>query len=138
MAKRKKKSYRRSMGATKVNPLMSSVAVIAGAAAGRLVSQRLLPNLNANIKNVGIIALGAFAMPKLIKGGFGKGLGDGMVAAGGLGLLSGFGVISGDDSVMAGDGLSVLAGDEEVMAGDPGIAADNLSVIAAIDEMDSF
>ena len=141
MAKRKKgrsKSRGRRMSGVG-NQLTGAVAVIAGAAAGRLVSQRVFPNLNPNLKAAGIIALGAFVMPKIVKGSMGQGLGDGMVAAGGLGLLSNFGVISGDDNtVMAGDGLSVLAGDEEDMiAGDgDGIAADNLSVIAGLDEMD--
>ena len=142
MAKRKRsKSYRRRrMGATGGVDLMGSIAVIAGAAAARLLTgERILPNLNPNIKNAGVIAIGALAMPRIIKGGIGKSLGDGMVAAGGIGLLSNLGVLAGDDlSVLAGDDM-VMAGDDMVMAGDgDGIADSNLSVIGALDELDSY
>jgi hypothetical protein len=65
----------------------------------------------------------------------GKSIGDGMVAAGGLGLLQSTGLVGAMDqmmeipvSVMAGDDLSVIAGYQE----------DNLSVIAGMEEEYSY
>lgn len=141
MAKRKskKKSYRRrsrSMGAIGGGKLMDAIAVIGGAAAGSLLAQKLFPTMDEKLKNVAIAGLGIYLVPKLIKGSTGAALGYGMVAAGGVGLLKNFGVISGvedtleipvsvtgiddnisvisgDNTVMAGDDLSVMAGDEE-------------------------
>jgi hypothetical protein len=137
--KAKKKSYRRrsrSMGAMGGGKLMDAVAVIGGAAAGSLLAQKLFPTMDEKLKNVAIAGLGIYLVPKLIKGSTGAALGYGMVAAGGVGLLKNFGVISGvedtleipvsvsgiddnisvisgDNTVMAGDDLSVMAGDEE-------------------------
>ena len=141
MAKRKakKKSYRRrsrSMGAMGGGKLMDAVAVIGGAAAGSLLAQKLFPTMDEKLKHVAIAGLGIYLVPKLIKGSTGAALGYGMVAAGGVGLLKNFGVISGvedtleipvsvtgiddnisvisgDNTVMTGDDLSVMAGDEE-------------------------
>jgi len=93
-------------------------------------SPKILPNLDSKIKSAAVIAVGAF-FPKLIKGSFGKSVGDGMVAAGGLGLLQATNVLGAIDqameipvSVMAGDDLSVIAG----------YTPDNLSAIAGMDE----
>ena len=76
------------------------------------------------------MAIGSF-FPKLMKGALGKSIGDGMIAAGGLGLLQATNVLGAIDqameipvSVMAGDDLSVIAG----------YSPDNLSVIAGMDE----
>lgn len=137
--KAKKKSYRRrsrSMGAMGGGKLMDAVAVIGGAAAGSLLAQKLFPTMDEKLKNVAIAGLGIYLVPKLIKGSTGAALGYGMVAAGGVGLLKNFGVISGvedtleipvsvtgiddnisvisgDDNVMTGDDLAVMSGDEE-------------------------
>ena len=68
-----------------------------------------------------------------MKGDLGKSIGQGMIAAGGLGLLQATNVLTGMDqflefptTVMAGDDLSVIAGDA--------YGSDNLSVIAGMDE----
>ena len=141
MAKRKKKkSYsrrRRMSGVGATANIMDSVAVIGGAAAAGLLTQKLFPTLDTKIKNAAVIALGIFAAPKLVKGSVGNALGMGMVAAGGLGLLKNFNVISGVDDVIEipvsvngiDDNISVISGDDTVMAGD-----DNLSVLAGDDE----
>ena len=91
-------------------------------------------NLDAKIKSAAVIAIGAY-LPKFIKGSFGKAIGDGMVAAGGLGLLQSTNILGAIDdamqipvSVMAGDDLSVIAG----------YGQDNLSVIAGMDEEYSY
>ena len=132
---RRRKSSRR-MGAIGKSFIMDAAGLVAGAAAARVLtsSGKILPNIDAKLKSAGVIALGAF-FPKLLKGSFGKAIGDGMVAAGGLGLLQSTGVLGAIDnameipvSVMAGDDLSVIAGYGE----------DNLSVIAGMDEEYSY
>lgn len=142
MAKRKRRSApsrrrkSRRMGAIGKSFIMDAAGLVAGAAAARVLtsSGKILPNLDAKLKSAGVIALGAF-FPKLLKGSFGKSIGDGMVAAGGLGLLQSTGVLGAIDnameipvSVMAGDDLSVIAG----------YTPDNLSVIAGMDEEYSY
>lgn len=141
MAKRKakKKSYRRrsrSMGAMGGGKLMDAVAVIGGAAAGSLLAQKLFPTMDEKLKNVAIAGLGIYLVPKLIKGSTGAALGYGMVAAGGVGLLKNFGVISGVEDTLEipvsvsgiDDNISVISGDNVVMAGD------DLSVMAGDEE----
>lgn len=142
MAKRKKKAAprRRSgrkMGALGKSFIMDVIGLAAGAVGARILtsSPKILPNLDPKIKSVGVIAAGLY-FPKLVKGSLGKSIGDGMVAAGGLGLLQATNVLSGIDqamempvSVMAGNDLSVIAGYSE----------DNLSVIAGMqDEQYSY
>jgi hypothetical protein len=139
MARRKKRSAparrRRSgkkMGAIGKGFFMDAAGLVVGAAAARVLtsSGKILPNLDPKIKSAGVIAIGAF-FPKLLKGSFGKSIGDGMVAAGGLGLLQATNVLGAIDqameipvSVMAGDDISVISG----------YSQDNLSVIAGMDE----
>lgn len=142
MARRKKRSApsrrrkSRRMGAIGKSFIMDAAGLVAGAAAARILtsSGKILPNLDAKIKSAGVIALGAF-LPKFIKGSLGKSIGDGMVAAGGIGLLQATNVLGAIDnameipvSVMAGDDLSVIAG----------YGQDNLSVIAGMDEEYSY
>jgi hypothetical protein len=135
----KKRSVRRrrsSMGAMG-GGLNNVLGIVAGAAIGRIVANKLLPNVDSKIKNAGVAVLGAFGMPKLIKGAFGTSIGAGMVAAGGIGLLSDFGVVGAIEDTLSlpltvgqvEDGISVIAGDDSVMAGD-------MSVIAGIEEED--
>jgi len=139
MAKRKKKaaprrrrSSGRKMGALGKGFIMDAAGLVAGAVGARILtsSPKILPNLDPKIKSAGVIALGVF-FPKLLKGNFGKSIGDGMIAAGGLGLLQATNVLGAIDSsmdipvsVMAGDDLSVISG----------YSQDNLSVIAGMDE----
>jgi hypothetical protein len=142
MARRKKRSApsrrrkSRKMGAIGKSFIMDAAGLVAGAAAARVLtsSGKILPNLDPKLKSAGVIALGVF-FPKLLKGSFGKSIGDGMVAAGGLGLLQSTGVLGAIDnameipvSVMAGDDLSVIAG----------YGQDNLSVIAGMEEEYSY
>ena len=143
MARRKKRSAparrRRSgkkMGAIGKGFFMDAAGLVVGAAAARVLtsSGKILPNLDPKIKSAGVIAIGAF-FPKLLKGSFGKSIGDGMVAAGGLGLLQATNVLGAMDeamqipvSVMAGDDLSVISG----------YSQDNLSVIAGMDDEYSY
>jgi hypothetical protein len=141
MARRKrKKSYsRRSrrVGAVGGGKLMDMVAVIGGSAVAGLLTSKLFPTLDEKIKNVAVIGIGGYLMPKVIKGSMGTALGMGMVASGGLGLLKNFGVISGVDDVLEipvsvgeiEDNISVISGNDDVMAGD-----DELAVLTGDDE----
>jgi hypothetical protein len=142
MARRKKRSApsrrrkSRRMGAIGKSFIMDAAGLVAGAAAARVLtsSGKILPNLDAKIKSAAVVAIGAF-FPKFVKGSLGKSIGDGMVAAGGLGLLQATNILGAIDnameipvSVMAGDDLSVIAG----------YTPDNLSVIAGMDEEYSY
>lgn len=140
MARRKKRkttSRRRSrrMGAAK-GQLMDIVTLAAGAAAGTIVASKLFPNIDEKIKNAGVIAIGAFLMPKVLKGATGQNIGNGMIAAGSIGLLKSFNVIGRvsdmlEVPVMVGavdDNISLISGTEDVMAGD------NLAVLAGAEE----
>jgi hypothetical protein len=149
---RRKKSYKktrsrrrsRGMGAVSGN-LMNIVGLVAGAAAGRIVATKLLPNIDSKIKNAGVIALGAFVFPKLIKGGLGSSIGAGMVAAGGLGVMQDFNVIGAIEDTLSipltvgevPEDISLIAGDNDVMAGDNDVMAgdfDELSVLSGMEE----
>lgn len=136
-SKKRSSSRRRSSMGAMGGGLNNVLGIVAGAAIGRIVANKLLPNVDSKIKNAGVAVLGAFGMPKLIKGSFGTSIGAGMVAAGGIGLLSDFGVIGAMEDTLSlpltvgqvEDGISVIAGDDSVMAGD-------MSVIAGIEEED--
>lgn len=137
MARRKKSrkvSRRRSrrVGAIGKGFFMDALGLIAGAAAGRVLtsSGKILPNLDPRIKSAGVVAIGAF-FPTILKGDLGKSIGSGMVATGGLGLLQATNVLGAVDdmleipvSVMAGDDLSVISG----------YGQDDISVVAGMDE----
>jgi hypothetical protein len=139
---KKKHTKRRSrIGAAPKGMLTSILGIAAGAVVGRMVAKKLLPNVDEKIKNAGVIVLGAMVMPKVLKSDLGRAIGNGMIAAGGVGLAGSFlpaiagtedmiefpvsvgevqdnlSVIAGDydGSVMAGDDLSVIAGDDEDM-----------------------
>jgi hypothetical protein len=136
-SKKRSSSRRRSSMGAMGGALNNAIGIVAGAAIGRIVANKLLPNVDSKIKNAGVAILGAYGMPKLIKGSFGTSIGAGMVAAGGIGLLSDFGVIGAMEDTLSlpltvgqvEDGISVIAGDDSVMAGD-------MSVIAGIEEED--
>jgi hypothetical protein len=136
-SKKRSSSRRRSSMGAMGGALNNVIGIVAGAAVGRIVANKLLPNVDSKIKNAGVALLGAYGMPKLIKGSFGTSIGAGMVAAGGIGLLSDFGVVGAIEDTLSlpltvgqvEDGISVIAGDDSVMAGD-------MSVIAGIEEED--
>lgn len=131
-APRRRRSSGRKMGALGKGFIMDAAGLVAGAVGARILtsSPKILPNLDPKMKSAGVIALGVF-FPKLIKGGLGKSIGDGMIAAGGLGLLQATNVLGAIESsmdipvsVIAGDDLSVIAG----------YSPDNISVIAGMEE----
>ena len=140
MARRRKgtkrrKSSRRRMGAVGKANIQAALGIIAGAVIGKKVAG-FIPVGDDRIKNAAVLGIG-LAFPMILKGDLGKAIGNGMIAAGGAGLVGelipalgamddtmtfpvtvgeipdNISVIAGDDSVMAGDDLSVLAGYEE-------------------------
>jgi hypothetical protein len=152
MARKRKKTSRRRrsrVGAIKGGNITSILGIVAGAVAGRLVAKKVLPNVDEKIKNAGVIALGAFGMPMILKSELGKAIGNGMIASGGAGLLGSFipaiagveedflefpvqvGEVDDDISVISGD--DVMAGANDVMAGD-----DELAILSGMDEDDEY
>jgi hypothetical protein len=140
MARRRKSTKRRAgrrrMGAIgKRANLTAALGIIAGAVIGKKVAG-FIPVGDERIKNAAVVGIG-LAFPMILKGDMGKAIGNGMIAAGGAGLVGqlipalgqmddtmtfpvtvgevpdNISVIAGDDSVMAGDDLSVLAGYDE-------------------------
>jgi len=140
MARRRKSTKRRAgrrrMGAIgKRANLTAALGIIAGAVIGKKVAG-FIPVGDERIKNAAVVGIG-LAFPMILKGDIGKAIGNGMIAAGGAGLVGqlvpalgqmddtmtfpvtvgevpdNISVIAGDDSVMAGDDLSVLAGYDE-------------------------
>lgn len=115
--------------------LTAALGIIAGAVIGKKVAG-FIPVGDERIKNAAVVGIG-LAFPMILKGDMGKAIGNGMIAAGGAGLVGqlipalgqmddtmtfpvtvgevpdNISVIAGDDSVMAGDDLSVLAGYDE-------------------------
>ena len=137
MAKRRKKASSRRrgrrMGAIGKAGIGQALGIVAGAVIGKKVAG-MLPIGDERIKNAAVLAIGV-VFPTILKGDLGKALGNGMIAAGGAGLVGNLvpalgavdtmefpvtvgevpdnlSVIAGDD-VMAGDDLAVLAGYEE-------------------------
>jgi hypothetical protein len=144
MAKRKKtrsktrRRSRRSVGAIGKGFAMDALGLVAGAAIARVVtdSPKILPKIDSKVKSAGVIALGVF-FPKILKGSLGKSIGDGMIAAGGLGLVQSYGVLGAiNDSMQI--PVTVMAGDGEdgisVIAGQSSYAEDRLSVLAGDDD----
>lgn len=143
MAKRRKSTRRRRssrrMGAMAKGTFTQALGIVAGAIAGKMVA-RALPIGDERIKNGAVVAAGIF-FPTLIKGDLGKAIGNGMIAAGGAGLIGNIvPALGAAEDVMEfpvtvgeiPDNLSVIAGEDSVMAGD------NLSVLAGYDEDDMY
>ena len=140
MARRKrstkrKGSRRRRMGAVGKANITAALGIIAGAVIGKKVAG-IIPVGDERIKNAAVLGIG-LAFPMILKGDIGKAIGNGMIAAGGAGLVGNLVPTLGamDDTmtfpVTVGevpDSISVIAGNDGVMAGD------DLSVLAGMDE----
>jgi len=135
--KRRTPGRRKRMGAIGKADFAAAAGIIAGAVIGKKVAQ-FIPIQDARIKNAAVLGIG-LAFPMLLKGDLGKAVGNGMIAAGGAGLIGQLVPQLGqmDDTmtfpVTVGevpDTISVIAGDDDVMAGD------DLSVLAGMDDDD--
>ena len=143
MARRRKSTKRRAgrrrMGAIgKKANITAALGIIAGAVIGKKVAG-FIPVGDERIKNAAVVGIG-LAFPMILKGDIGKAIGNGMIAAGGAGLVGQLVPALGqmDDTmtfpVTVGevpDNISVIAGDDTVLAGD------DLSVLAGYDEDDN-
>ena len=144
MARRRKstkrrKSSRRRMGAVGKANIQAALGIIAGAVIGKKVAG-FIPVGDDRIKNAAVLGIG-LAFPMILKGDLGKAIGNGMIAAGGAGLVGGLIPALGqmDDTmtfpVTVGeipDNISVIAGSDDVMAGD------DLSVLAGMEEDETY
>jgi len=134
----KRRTTRRRMGAIgKKANIAAALGIIAGAVIGKKVAG-FIPVGDERIKNAAVVGIG-LAFPMILKGDMGKAIGNGMIAAGGAGLVGQLVPALGqmDDTmtfpVTVGevpDNISVIAGDDQVLAGD------DLSVLAGYDEDD--
>ena len=118
--------------------IAAALGIIAGAVIGKKVAG-FIPVGDERIKNAAVVGIG-LAFPMILKGDMGKAIGNGMIAAGGAGLVGQLVPALGqmDDTmtfpVTVGevpDNISVIAGDDTVLAGD------DLSVLAGYDEDDN-
>ena len=145
MARRKhhkKRSHRRRRGIGAIGKanIGAALGIVAGAVAGRFVGKKL-PIENDKIKNAAVVALGV-AFPMFWKGETGKAVGNGMIAAGGLGLAASFfpDALGATEDIMefpvsvgeVPDNISVIAGGDSVLAGD------NISVLAGYDDESDY
>lgn len=144
MARRRKstkrrKSSRRRMGAVGKANFQAALGIIAGAVIGKKVAG-FIPVGDDRIKNAAVLGIG-LAFPMILKGDLGKAIGNGMIAAGGAGLVGGLIPALGqmDDTmtfpVTVGeipDNISVIAGSDDVMAGD------DLSVLAGMEDDETY
>jgi hypothetical protein len=127
------------MGAVGKANIQAALGIIAGAVIGKKVAG-FIPVGDERIKNAAVLGIG-LAFPMILKGELGKAIGNGMIAAGGAGLVGGLIPALGqmDDTmtfpVTVGeipDNISVIAGSEDVMAGD------DLSVLAGMEEDEMY
>jgi hypothetical protein len=127
------------MGAVGKANIQAALGIIAGAVIGKKVAG-FIPVGDERIKNAAVLGIG-LAFPMILKGDLGKAIGNGMIAAGGAGLVGGLIPALGqmDDTmtfpVTVGeipDNISVIAGDDTVLAGD------DLSVLAGMDEDEAY
>lgn len=119
---------RRSMsGVGGKNVIMNTALVIGGAAIAQLIGKAVGDKVNPKIINAGQIAVGIM-MPKFIKSDAGKAIGSGMIAAGGVGLLSSFGVLKGISGL--GD-----TGEYEMEVLDGMSGTEYLSPISGVDDL---
>jgi hypothetical protein len=91
---RKRTQHRRSRVGAMGTTIETALFAIAGGVAAKAVQKILPSTLPAIVGNSAPIVLG-LVVPKFVKGNAGVGIGAGMVAVGGLGLVQSFGVLNG-------------------------------------------
>jgi hypothetical protein len=103
------------------------LAIIGGAIAAKFVAKALGGKLNDKML-AGAQIIGGVFLPKMIKGPFGEGLGAGMIAVGGTGLVASFGILNGIGMTEDGyqmefisgpgdDTMQSIAGEDDDMSG---------------------
>lgn len=114
------------------NVLMQVVGLAGGSILARVANNLILkakPDLNAKLISIAQIGLGVY-LPTLVKSDLGKNLGAGMVAIGGVGLVTSFGIINGIDVISGDDDDEMM----EVMVS----GTDDLEVISGMEDDFSF
>lgn len=94
--RRKSASTRRKVGAVgkRRDGITRTIGLVLGAVGTGLINKYVGTKVDGKVLAFGEVALGYF-LPNFIKGNLGAGIGDGLIAAGGLNLLSEFGVLNG-------------------------------------------
>lgn len=146
MARRKKRKVssrrRRSRGMGAIGGEVKTIlGMLAGAVAGRVLSSKVLPNVDAKYKAIGQVAVGV-VLPRFIKNDFVKAIGAGMIVDGGTRALSSFGIISGvgadDASVefIGADDIDTIAGIDDTISGDDDMmsGSSDIQTIAGMDD----
>lgn len=123
MAKKKTKkpaTRRRRISGIGSGSLMSKVGgALVGFVGAKMLTNKLMPNLDEKIKGAAVAGAGLFLVPKFIKGPMGEGISLGMAVAGGDTLLRSTGLIAGLNQAMmylpmsnrvAGSGISNTVG----------------------------
>lgn len=121
----------RVSGINTSNVLMQVVGLAGGSILARVANNLILkakPDLNSKLISIAQIGLGVY-LPTLVKSDLGKNLGAGMVASGGLGLVTSFGIINGIDEISGTDDEIM-----EVMVS----GTDDLEVISGMEDDFSF
>lgn len=135
---------RRRISGVNNNPVMKIAGLAGGAILARLANNLILkmkPNLNGKIINAAQIGIGIY-LPKIIKSELGKDLGAGMIAAGGLGLVTSFGVINGIDVISGADEdnqmleLAINGMDEDEENGQLDDTMGALDTVAGLDDIE--
>lgn len=139
MAKRRKKSRvsyrrRRSVGAIGGQMVMDVAGLTLGAVLAKQVG-KLLPSMDSRITAVGKIVLGA-VLPKFSSTPIVRGIGNGMIAVGGLELVGGFvPALGATDDVVLLSGLDQI-GEMDTLGAD--ISEINGTDISEINGYDEF
>lgn len=115
MAKRKHTTKRRTHRRKRMSGIGDSLEMVLfagiGAIGTRVLSQKILPTLNPEVKAIGFVAVGIL-LPKMVKGTIGNGIGIGMASEAFVELGQAMNFISGAPLVMAGNNngnLSLIA-----------------------------
>jgi hypothetical protein len=107
---RRRHHSRRRIGAIKAGSAIKKVAgIAAGVFAGRLIVTKVASTMDPKIANAIPLVVGFF-VPKFLKGDIGEGIGDGLIAAGTLGLLQNLNVVSGIGYASPGQSAFVRTG----------------------------
>lgn len=146
-AKKHRRSRRRGHVGAVASDMTSIAGLLAGAIAGKLISSKLLPNVNPKYTALGQVAAG-LVLPRFVKNNFVKSMGAGMIVNGGMSALSSFGVLAGigaDDTnvefIGGSDEIQTIAGDDEIGYTEDMISGSaDLETIAGIgeDEIGAF
>lgn len=119
----RRKSSRRVSGLA--NGMLAKVGgALVGYVGARMISEKVLPNLDGKIKGAAVAAAGIFLVPKVLKNQLGEGLAIGFGVAGGHMVLQSTGLLAGVSNYLPSYTRPMLAGSgiPQSVAGTEGIS----------------